>query len=142
LSWLAPEVLETVRPREYIARRYQEAVAEVPRLEGEDALAAKRREGFYLNLTRFPPIMLDRKDRMSMAVGFEVRVPFCDYRMVEYVWNVPWEMKVVDNIEKGILRRALADVLPEDARNRRKSGYPTSSIPPICRECAIYYCRF
>lgn len=129
LSWLAPEVLEMVRPREYIAKKYQEAVAEVPRLEGENALAAKRRESFYLNLTRFLPILLDRKDRMSMAVGFEVRVPFCDHRLVDYVWNVPWEMKAVDDIEKGILRRAFDDVLPEDARNRRKSGYPTSQHP-------------
>jgi asparagine synthase (glutamine-hydrolysing) len=133
LSWLAPEVLEIVRPQEYIAQKYQEAVAEVPRLAGENALAAKRREAFYLNLTRFLPILLDRKDRMSMAVGFEVRVPFCDHRLVDYVWNVPWEMKVVDDIEKGILRRAFADVLPEDARNRRKSGYPTSQHPSYVR---------
>ena len=133
LSWLAPEVLAVIRPREYIAQKYQEAVAEVPRLEGEDDLAAKRREGFYLNLTRFLPILLDRKDRMSMAVGFEVRVPFCDYRLVDYVWNVPWEMKTVDSIEKGILRRAFADVLPEDALNRKKSGYPTSQHPSYVR---------
>jgi asparagine synthase (glutamine-hydrolysing) len=132
-SWLAPEVLEATKPREYIAKLYREALTEVPRLEGEDTLAAKRREAFYLNLTRFLPIMLDRKDRMSMAVGFEVRVPFCDYRLVEYVWNVPWEMKTVDNIEKGILRRAFAGVLPEDARNRRKSGYPTSQHPSYVR---------
>lgn len=128
-AWLSPELLEAVRPQEFIARRYQEAIAEVPRLSGEDALAAKRRESFYLNLTRFLPIMLDRKDRASMAVGFEVRVPFCDYRLVEYVWNVPWEMKAVDGIEKGILRRAFAGVLPEDVLYRRKSGYPTSQHP-------------
>jgi asparagine synthase (glutamine-hydrolysing) len=129
LSWLSPEVLEKINFKEYIAQRYQEAVAEVPRLKGENALAAKQRESFYLNLTRFLPVLLDRKDRLSMAAGFEVRVPFCDYRLVEYAWNVPWEMKFVDNIEKGILRRAFADVLPEDARNRRKSGYPTSQHP-------------
>ena len=75
------------------------------------------------------PLLLDRKDRMSMATGFEVRVPFCDYRLVEYVWNIPWEMKRVDNIEKGILRRAFSDVLPEDVRNRRKSAFPTSQHP-------------
>lgn len=133
LSWLSPDILEKVRPREYIAKKYEEAVAEVPRLEGEDVLAAKRREGFYLNLTRFLPILLDRKDRMSMAVGFEVRVPFCDYRLVDYVWNVPWDMKAIDNIEKGLLRRAFGDVLPDDARNRRKSGYPTSQHPSYVR---------
>jgi asparagine synthase (glutamine-hydrolysing) len=128
-SWFTPEILEKVKLQEYLAQRYQEAIAEVPRLEGEEPLTAKQREAFYLNLTRFLPILLDRKDRMSMAVGFEVRVPFCDYRLVDYVWNVPWKMKFIDNIEKGILRRAFADVLPEDVCRRRKSGYPTSQHP-------------
>ena len=84
---------------------------------------------FYLFLTRFLPFLLDRKDRMSMAVGFEVRVPFCDYRLVEYLWNVPFNIKSIDNIEKGILRRALQPALPDDVRNRRKSAYPTSQDP-------------
>ncbi len=87
------------------------------------------REIFYLNLTRFLPALLDRKDRMSMAVGFEVRVPYCDYRLVEYVWNIPWEMKTVDHIEKGILRRAFKGVLPNDVRTRKKSAYPSTQNP-------------
>jgi len=101
----------------------------VPGLAGEDAFHAKMREMFYMNLTRFLPMLLDRKDRMSMATGFEVRVPFCDYRLVEYAWNIPWEMKTVDGIEKGLLRRALADVLPEDVLKRKKSIYPSSQHP-------------
>lgn len=129
LSWYSPELIETIRPSEYLAARYREAVAEVPRLEGESALDAKRREGFYLNLTRFLPLLLDRKDRTSMAVGFEVRVPFCDYRLVDYVWNIPWAMKRVGDIEKGILRRAFADVLPDEVVNRRKSAFPASHHP-------------
>ena len=66
---------------------------------------------------------------MSMATGFEARVPFCDYRLVEYVWNIPWQMKIVDNREKGILRRALAGVLPEEVLTRKKSAYPTFQSP-------------
>ena len=65
------------------------------------------REMSYLNITRFMPTLLDRKDRMSMAVGLEVRVPFCDHRLVEYVWNIPWEIKTSGDREKGILRKAL-----------------------------------
>jgi asparagine synthase (glutamine-hydrolysing) len=60
-----------------------------------------------------------------MATGFEARVPFCDYRLVEYVWNIPWQMKMVDDREKGILRRAFAQLLPEDVLARKKSAYPT-----------------
>ena len=129
LSWLSADVMEKARPFVYIDRQYRQAIAEVPRLEGEETLAAKKRELFYLNLAYFLPFLLDRKDRMSMATGFEVRVPFCDYRLVQYVWNIPWEMKAVDGIEKGILRRAFAHVLPEDVRNRRKSAYPTVQNP-------------
>jgi asparagine synthase (glutamine-hydrolysing) len=129
LPWLSVETQEKMQLEAYMARRYQEALAEVPRLEGESPLEARRREIFYLNLTRFLLALLDRKDRMSMAVGFEVRVPYCDYRLVEYVWNIPWEMKTVDQIEKGILRRALTGVLPDDARTRRKSAYPSTQNP-------------
>ncbi len=128
-AWLSDDLREKLHLEEYVTQQYQEAIAEVPRLAGESAQAARIREIFYLNLTRFLPMLLDRKDRMSMAVGFEVRVPFCDYRLVEYVWNIPWEMKNVGNIEKGILRRAFSDVLPDDARNRKKSAYPTSQNP-------------
>jgi asparagine synthase (glutamine-hydrolysing) len=135
--WLSADTQQQVQPQAYMERRYQEAIAAVPRLAGEEPVAAKRREIFYLNLTHWLPMLLDRKDRMSMAVGFEVRVPFCDYRLVEYVWNIPWEMHTVDHLEKGLLRRAVADVLPEDIRQRRKSAYPLSHHPAyragICR---------
>ncbi len=128
-SWLSPDIVEKVHPIEHIGQQYRQAIAEVPHLEGENELEARRREMFYLNQTCFLPFLLDRKDRMSMATGLEVRVPFCDHRLVEYVWNIPWEMKIVDGIEKGILRRAFANVLPEDVRTRKKSAYPSAQNP-------------
>lgn len=64
----------------------------------------------YLNITRFMPTLLDRKDRMSMAAGLEVRVPYCDHRLVQYVWNIPWEIKTTGGREKGILRKALEGI--------------------------------
>jgi asparagine synthase (glutamine-hydrolysing) len=122
-------VRETLQLEVYNAKRYQEAIAEVPYLKGENAHSAKLRELFYIHLTRFLPMLLDRKDRMSMAVGFEVRVPYCDYRLVEYVWNIPWEMKTAGNIEKGVLRQAFANILSPDVINRKKSAYPSSQNP-------------
>lgn len=126
---LAPALRAGLDAEAYLRERYAEALAEVPRLPGETPAAARRREMFYLNLTRFMPTLLDRKDRMSMAAGLEVRVPFCDHRLVEYVWNVPWEMKTADNQEKGLLRRAMAGVLPPDVLGRRKSPYPKTHNP-------------
>ncbi len=132
-SWLrqffTPEVINYVNPEDYVAARYRETLNEVPQLPGEDLLAVRRRELFYLNLTWFMTNLLDRKDRMSMATGLEVRVPFCDHRLVEYVWNIPWEMKTSGDQEKGILRLALKGLLPDDVLSRKKSPYPKTHNP-------------
>jgi len=128
-SLLSPELKRKIRPREYLADRYAQAVAEVPHLAGEDETRRRMRRMSYLNVTRFMPTLLDRKDRMSMAVGLEVRVPYCDHRLVEYVWNIPWEIKTTGGREKGILRKALEGVLPEDVLYRKKSPYPKTHNP-------------
>lgn len=124
---------DRIDPQEYIAQRYRETLAEVPYLEGEGPLEARRREMFYLNMTWFMATLLDRKDRMSMAAGLEARVPFCDHRIVEYVWNIPWAMKSCDDREKGILRRAMTGMLPDDVLQRRKSPYPKTHNPAYFR---------
>jgi asparagine synthase (glutamine-hydrolysing) len=109
--------------------RYADALAEVPRLPGEAADERRMREMTHLNLTRFMPTLLDRKDRMSMAVGLEVRVPFCDHRLVEYVFNVPWRIKSFDGREKSLLRAATADLLPSSILQRVKAPYPATQDP-------------
>ncbi|WNR45806.1 asparagine synthase (glutamine-hydrolyzing) [Paenibacillus roseipurpureus] len=126
---LAPDFIDWIKPVEYVENRYQQALSEVPRLAGETKSQNRMREMSYLNITRFMPTLLDRKDRMSMAVGLEVRVPFCDHRLVEYVWNIPWEIKTSGDREKGILRKALRGVLPEDVLTRKKSPYPKTHNP-------------
>ncbi len=123
---LSDDLKEKINPDDYRKQRFQDALSEVPFLEGESDLEAKQRQMSYMFITRFLPFMLDRKDRASMMTGFEVRVPFCDYRLVEYLWNIPFEMKSIDNIEKGILRRAFEGILEDDVRNRRKSAYPST----------------
>jgi asparagine synthase (glutamine-hydrolysing) len=87
------------------------------------------REITYLHMTRFLQFLLDRKDRMSMAVGLEVRVPFCDHRLVEYVFNIPWHLKTFDGREKSILRAAARHLLPASILERRKSPYPATQDP-------------
>jgi len=129
LSLFSPEVINLTQPELYMAKRYQDTLAEVPHLPGDSPRERKMREMFYLNLIWFMSTLLDRKDRMSMACGLEVRVPFCDHRLVEYVWNIPWEMKFCDQREKGILRRALEGILPETILTRRKSPYPKTHNP-------------
>jgi len=126
---LAPDVARWLDPEGYVSRRYREALEEVPRLPGEGPADARLREVFYLNITRFMPTLLDRKDRMSMASGLEVRVPYCDHRLIDYAWNIPPSMKFADGREKGLLRRALRGVLPDDIIFRKKSPYPKTHDP-------------
>ncbi|WP_327035467.1 asparagine synthase (glutamine-hydrolyzing) [Micromonospora ureilytica] len=115
---------------------YRQALTEVDHLPGESPEEYRMREMFYLNLTRFVQVLLDRKDRMSMAHGLEVRVPFCDHRLVEYVYNVPWSLKSFDGREKSLLRAATADVLPASVVARRKSPYPSTQDPAYERMLA------
>jgi asparagine synthase (glutamine-hydrolysing) len=131
-SWgplLHPWLHDVIKLDEYAADRYSDAVAEVPRLSGESPEDRRIREVLYLGLTRWLPFLLDRKDRLSMASGLEVRVPFTDHRLVEYVWNVPWALKEAGGVEKGLLRRAADGLLSPELLNRRKSIYPGAADP-------------
>ncbi|HYK74979.1 MAG TPA: asparagine synthase (glutamine-hydrolyzing) [Pseudoneobacillus sp.] len=120
---------EKLRINDYVMQRYLDSIAETPRLDGESHLESKRRELFYLNQQWFMTTLLDRKDRMSMGASLEVRVPFADHRLVEYVWNIPWEYKMHGNQEKGILRKALEGILPNEVLYRKKSPYPKTHNP-------------
>jgi asparagine synthase (glutamine-hydrolysing) len=106
------------------ADHYRQALLEVPRLPGESGNRRRMREVSYLHLTRWLPDLLDRKDRLSMAVGLEVRVPFCDHRLVEYAFNTPWSLHSFDGREKSLLRAATVDLLPSSVATRTKAPYP------------------
>mgnify|MGYP000630692915 FL=1 len=123
------ELIELIQPEKYILRRYRETLDETPRLPGENQLEARRREMFYLNIKWFMCTLLDRKDRTSMAHGLEVRVPYCDHRLAQYVWNIPWNMKILGGMEKGLLRKALSGILPDEVLYRKKSPYPKTHNP-------------
>lgn len=111
---------------EYIEDRYEEALAEMPTLEGESETEARMRQITYLNVTRWENFLLDRSDRISGAVGLEIRVPFCDYRLVDYVFNTPWEIRNFDGREKSLLRAAMRGLVPASVLDRKKSPYPST----------------
>ncbi|MEV7612189.1 asparagine synthase (glutamine-hydrolyzing) [Streptomyces sp. NPDC089799] len=113
----------------YTADQYATALAEVDHLDGDSEPERRMRSMFHLHLTRFVRNMLDRKDRLSMAVGLEVRVPFCNHELVEYVYNTPWAMKTYDGREKSLLRGAAAHVMPRSVVERVKSPYPSPQNP-------------
>jgi asparagine synthase (glutamine-hydrolysing) len=104
-------------------------MAEMPRLEGETGRERTMRAVCYVHLTRWLPLLLAREDRLSMAVGLELRVPYCGHRLVEYAFNIPWRMKTADGQEKSVLRAAVADLLPASVLQRRKSPFPIIQDP-------------
>lgn len=115
--------------QEYADSRYQTALAGVPILNGESALEQRRRAVFYLTIKWFMQTLLDRMDRASSHCGLLARVPFADRRLMEYVFNVPWEMKYRNGVEKSLLRDACADLLPPELLHRKKSPYPKTYHP-------------
>ena len=113
----------------YVEHQYTSTLKEL-QLSGTETEQQKRhKQMLHLNMNWFMPTLLDRKDRMTMAASLEVRVPFADHRLIEYLYNVPWEYKFHNNMEKGLLRMAVADIVPYEIVNRKKNPYPKTHNP-------------
>lgn len=139
LGLLTPDAVRN--GEEFVRQHYRDTCDRAPKLSSDDKKAARMREMFVLNLDWFMATLLDRKDRMSMYSGLEVRVPFCDHRIVEYAYNMPWDFKSLEGREKGIVRRAFVDELPKEIVYRKKSPYPKTFHPVYTRLCADYVRR-
>ncbi|MDO4541871.1 MAG: asparagine synthase (glutamine-hydrolyzing) [Bacillota bacterium] len=130
-SFLRPELAAVIDAPEYVAAKYEDTVGQVELMGAysgnADDLSAKRM--MYLNMVWFMQTLLDRKDRMSMYSGLEVRVPFCDKAIAQYLYNVPWAYKDYKGYEKGLLREAVKDLLPPEILWRKKSPYPKTHNP-------------
>lgn len=125
--FLNPEiVLDT---EEFVHSRYEDTVNQADILEDASEQEKKMKQMVYLNYRWFMQTLLDRKDRMSMYHSLEVRVPFCDHRIAEYMYGVPWEFKDFKGVEKGLLRQAMEGVLPSEVLWRKKSPYPKTYDP-------------
>ncbi len=126
---LRENVASQINGVEFVMDRYQHTVQSCDILPGTSPLEYQTKQMTVLNQRWFMQTLLDRKDRMSMYSGLEVRVPFCDYRIAEYLYGVPWEFKDYKGKEKGLLRYALGDILPEQVAWRKKSPYPKTYDP-------------
>lgn len=132
-SFLRGEWQEQIDAAAYVDTKYQQTIAEVQPIGVHGVDDCRIREMTRLNMNWFMQTLLDRKDRMSMFSGLEVRVPFCDHRIAEYLYSVPWHMKDLDGMEKGLLREAVRGLLPEEIRMRKKSPYPKTHNPAYLR---------
>lgn len=121
---LRDDFIQYLNMEDYVSERYHNSLKETPRLAEDSPEEARRREISYLNQKWFMQTLLTRMDRTSMHSSLEARVPFADHRIIEYVWNVPWEMKTLNGVVKGLLRKCGEEYLPHDVLYRKKSPYP------------------
>ena len=126
---LNSDIAKKVNLKEYIDSKYFESLGKIRYTPIDSKETVKARKLIHLTSNWFMQTLLDRTDRMAMFEGFEVRVPFCDYRIVEYLWNIPWEMKAYKGREKGLLRYCVEEFLPEEIVYRKKSPYPKTHNP-------------
>ncbi len=126
---LSPEAAQGLDTEEFVMEAYRKTCRESNILPGTPEQEKRMKEMMNLNFYWFMQTLLDRKDRMSMYSGLEVRVPFCDYRIAEYLYGVPWEFKDWRGREKGLLRKAMEGLLPEQVLYRKKSPYPKTFDP-------------
>lgn len=128
-EFLNPDIAQKTDPESFVHALYSETINGCDILPGISAQERRMKQMVNLNQVWFMQTLLDRKDRMSMACGLEVRVPFCDYRIAEYLYGVPWEFKDYKNKEKGLLRCAMEGILPMEILWRKKSPYPKTHDP-------------
>ena len=128
-SILKADLKEELKLEDYVKGEYYNSLKEVPLLQGENEQQKRRREISYLNIKWFMITLLDRMDRASMYSGLEARVPFADHRIIEYIFNVPWEYKCRNGVVKGLLRDSAKGLLPDEILYRRKSPYPKTYNP-------------
>lgn len=128
-GFLRPEYARGFDAREYVMSRCEATLKDTDILDSDDPVNRRMREMMRLNTDWFMQTLLDRKDRMSMYSALEVRVPFCDHRIAEYLYNVPWEWKDLRHYEKGLLREAARGFLPDEVLWRKKSPYPKTHNP-------------
>lgn len=119
----------TSDPEEFVRDAYEKTCRESDILPDNAPLEKRMKEMVNLNFRWFMQTLLDRKDRMSMYCSLEVRVPFCDYRIAEYLYGIPWMYKDLGGQEKGLLRRAVEGLLPQKVLHRKKSPYPKTHDP-------------
>ena len=126
---LKDDLVESLHMDEYVKKIYDRSVSEINVLPSENEIETNRRRIGYLNIRFFMQTLLNRMDRTSMFSGLEARVPFADRKLVDYVFNIPWEMKAKDGLVKNILRQASKGLLPDEILFRRKSPYPKTYNP-------------
>lgn len=126
---LRSEFVEAIELNQYVENTYHSALSTTPYLEGENPIEKKRREIAWLNISWFMVTLLNRMDRCASYYGLDARIPFADRRIVQYIFNTPWEMKYHNHFVKNLLIETGVSLLPNEVLHRKKSPYPKTYDP-------------
>ena len=133
INLLKKDIKDKLDLKTFIKNEYDKLIEEIPINKKDNDEEKRFRELFYLNMLMFMPTLLERKDRMTMRASLEARVPFADTKLIEYLWNIPWKYKFYNNEEKGLLRAAFEDLLPNEIAHRKKNPYPKTHNPKYAK---------
>ncbi len=139
-AFLNADIVSDISPEEFVNEHYLQTIHNCDILPETLPKERRMKEMVNLNQQWFMQTLIDRKDRMTMACGLTARVPFCDYRIVEYMYGVPWEFKDYNNTEKGLLRYAMTGVIPQEILWRKKSPYPKTYDPEYLKSVSAKLC--
>lgn len=128
-EYISREITEKFDVLNFARDIYNDEISKVPKLYGENEEDSKVREVGYLTYRWFLPVLLERQDKMTRLSGFKIRAPFCNFKLMKYVYNIPWEYRNYGDMEKGLLRYAFKDLLPNEVTYRKKSPYPKTYNP-------------
>ena len=116
------EKVKSLNLKDYIIQRYRQSLDEIHTKD-------KKKQLIYLNTEWFMQTLLTRADSQTMRSSIEVRVPFASTKILQYLYNMPVEYMFYGDEEKGILRKAFEEFLPEDIAHRKKNPYPKTHSP-------------
>lgn len=131
---LNKDLQKYINLKDYISERYNESLNEIKFNDEDNETTIEKKKTTHLTTNWFMQTLIDRAERMASFSGLEIRVPFCDYRIAEYLWNIPWSMKAYNNREKGLLRYISKKYLPEEIVDRKKSPYPKTFNPTYLKK--------
>ncbi|MDE7264212.1 MAG: asparagine synthase (glutamine-hydrolyzing) [Anaeroplasmataceae bacterium] len=126
-SLLTDKYRRLLNLKKYVMDEFDMAINETPVLKTDSKTTIKERQLSYINMKYFMTNLLDRKDRLTMGASIEVRVPFCDKDLVDFLYNVPFKYKYRSKVEKKLLRDAYKGTVIDEVIERKKSPYPKSN---------------
>lgn len=126
---LKDDFIDYLGMEDYVYNAYHKTLAEIEYLPEENVASQTLRRNQYLSITWFMQTLLNRMERAASFTGLTALCPFVDRELMEYTYNMPWNLKSRFCTPKYALRESCIGLLPEQILYRKKSPYPKTYHP-------------